>query len=115
MQYAGSHDAAIMAVVNGHADYAGVSSRNFHARVEDKTLDENDVRIIHSAYVPPPPLAYVKTLPQEVKDNIKAAVLEAHKHGEIGGYGGTMERYVAVEDGDFADFRKMSQMMEKDN
>ena len=115
LQYAGSHDAAIMAVVNKHADFAGVSSRNFHARVNDGTLNPDDVRIIHSAYVPPPPLAYVKTLPQEVKDKIKKAVLEAHMHGEIGGYGGAMEKYISVEDNDFADFRKMNEMMEKDS
>ena len=113
VQYAGSHDAAIMTVVNRHADFAGVSSRNFNARVADGTLNPDDVKIIHSAYVPPPPLAYSKRLPKEVKDKIKTAVLEAHKHGEIGGYGGLMEKYISVEDKDFEDFRKMNEMMEK--
>lgn len=115
VQYAGSHDAAIMAVVNKHADFAGVSSRNFNARVADGTLNFDDVRIIHSAYVPPPPLAYSKNLPQEVRDNIKAAVLEANKHGEIGGYGGLMEKYISVEDKDFEDFRQMNKMMEQEH
>jgi len=115
VQYAGSHDAAIMSVVNKHADFAGVSSRNFKARVNDGTLNPEDVRIIYKAYVPPPPLAYVKDLPQEVKDNLKRGVLEAHKHGEIGGYGGLMEKYVEVNDKDFIDFRKMNEMMEKEN
>jgi len=113
VQYAGSHDAAIMAVVNKHTDFAGVSSRNFNARVADGTLNPDDVRIIHSAYVPPPPLAYSKKLPQEVRYNIKSAVLEAHRHGKIGGYGGLMEKYISVEDKDFEDFRKMNKMMEK--
>jgi len=115
VQYAGSHDAAIMSVVNKHADFAGVSSRNFNARVNDRTLNPEDVRIIYKAYVPPPPLAYVKSLPQEVKDNLKKAVLEAHNYGEIGGYGGVMEKYVEVNDKDFIDFRKMNEMMEKGN
>ena len=115
VQYAGSHDAAIMAVVNKHADVAGVSSRNFNARVADGTLNPDDVRIIHSAYVPPPPLAYSKKLPQEIRHNIKSAVLEAHKHGKIGGYGGLMEKYISVEDKDFEDFRKMNKMMEKES
>ncbi len=109
VQYAGSHDAAIIAVVNELVDFAGVSSRNFTARVNDGTLNPDDVRIIHSVYVPPPPLAYSKRLPQEVRDKIKAAVLEAHQHGEIGGYGGLMEKYVAVEDKDFDELRKMSE------
>jgi len=115
VQYAGSHDAAIMSVVNKHADFAGVSSRNFNARIKDGTLNPDDVRIIYKAYVPPPPLAYVKDLPQEVKDNLKKAVLEAHNHGEIGGYGGLMEKYVEVNDKDFIDFRKMNEVMEKEN
>jgi len=111
VQYAGSHDAAIMAVVNKHADFAGVSSRNFNARVKDGTLNPDDVRIIYSAYVPPPPLAYAKSLPQGVKDNIRAAVLKAHEYGEIGGYGGTMEKYIPVEDEDFDELRRMNDMM----
>jgi len=111
VQYAGSHDAAILAVVNKHVDFAGVSSRNFNARVADGTLNPQDVRIIYSGYVPPPPLAYSKKLPQEVRDKIKAAVLEAHKYGEIGGYGGLMEKYVAVEDSDFDELRKMSESL----
>ena len=111
VQYAGSHDAAIFAVVNKHADFAGVSSRNFNARVNDGSLNPNDVRIIYSGYVPPPPLAYVKSLPQEIKDKIKAAVLEAHNYGQIGGYGGVMEKYIAVEDKDFDELRRMNEMM----
>jgi len=113
VQYAGSHDAAILTVVNKHADFAGVSSRNFNARVADGTLNPKDVKIIHSAYVPPPPLAYSKELSQEIRDNIKAAVLDAHNHGEIGGYGGLMEKYISVEDKDYDDFRKMNKMVEK--
>lgn len=111
VQYAGSHDAAIMAVVNRHVDFAGVSSRNFHARVNDGTLNPNEVKIIYSGYVPPPPLAYSKKLPQKVRDNIKAAVLQAHKYGEIGGYGGSMEKYIPVEDKDFDDLREMNRML----
>ncbi|MCK5579906.1 MAG: phosphate/phosphite/phosphonate ABC transporter substrate-binding protein [Candidatus Omnitrophica bacterium] len=112
VQYAGSHDAAIMTVVNQHADFAGVSSRNYDARVKDGTLDANAVTIIHSAYVTPPPLAYRKDLPEEVKKNIKKAVLEAHKHGTIGGYGGEMEKYISVEDKDFEELREMNRIME---
>lgn len=113
VQYAGSHDAAIMTVVNKHADFAGVSSRNFNARVKDGTLDPADVRIIHKAYVAPPPLAYSKDLPQKVRANIKAAILKAHKYGKIGGYGGDMEKYIAVKDSDFDDLRDMNKTMEK--
>jgi len=38
---------------------------------------------------------------------IKKAVLEAHKHGEIGGYGGKMSHYISVEDADYNVLRKV--------
>ena len=110
--YAGSHDACLLAVINGHAEVCGMSSRNFDARLADGTFKREQVRIIHtSTPVPPPPLAYSKKLPQEVRDKIKAATLEAHKHGTIGGYGGEMERYVAVEDSDYDLLRDVDRLL----
>lgn len=110
--YAGSHDACLLAVINGHAEVCGMSSRNFDARLADGTFKREQVRIIHtSTPVPPPPLAYSKTLPQEVRDKIKAATLEAHKHGTIGGYGGEMERYVEVKDSDYDLLRDVDRLL----
>ena len=86
--YAGSHDACLLAVLNNQADVCGMSSRNFEARLKDGTIKLENVRIIHkSDRVPPPPLAYSKSIPIEDRNKIKKAVLEAHNHGEIGGYG----------------------------
>ena len=85
--YAGSHDACLLSVINNQADVCGMSSRNFEARLDDGTLNKEDVRIIHkSDRVPPPPLAYSKMIPIEDREKIKKAVLEAHEHGQIGGY-----------------------------
>ena len=110
--YAGSHDACLLAVLNKHTDVCGMSSRNFDARLADGTFKREQVRIIHrSDPVPPPPLAYSRKLPQEVRDNIKAATLEAHKHGRIGGYGGEMERYVEVKDSDYDMLRKVDALL----
>ena len=93
--YAGSHDACLLAVINNQSDVCGMSSRNYEARLEDGTFKEKDVRIIHkSDRVPPPPLAYSKMIPKEDRDKIKKAVLDAHNHGEIGGYGGKMSHYM---------------------
>ena len=100
--YAGSHDACLLAVINKKADVCGMSSRNFEARLADGTFNKIDVRIIHkSDKVPPPPLAYSKKIPIEDRKKIKSAVLEAHKYGEIGGYGGKMSHYISVEDSDY--------------
>ena len=100
--YAGSHDACLLTVLNNKAEVCGMSSRNFEARLADGTFKSEQVRIIHrSEPVPPPPLAYSKRIPLEDREKIKKAVLEAHKYGTIGGYGGKMSHYIEVKDSDY--------------
>ena len=100
--YAGTHDACLLSVLNNQADVCGMSSRNFEARLEDGTIKLEDVRIIHkSDRVPPPPLAYSKLISIEDRVKIKKAVLDAHNHGTIGGYGGQMSHYMEVKDSDY--------------
>ena len=112
--YAGSHDACLLAVLNKQADVCGMSSRNFEARLADKTFKRSDVRILHkSDRVPPPPLAYSKKIPLEDRKKIQKAVLEAHKHGKIGGYGGQMSHYVLVNDSDYDVLRNVSKLLNK--
>ena len=106
--YAGSHDACLLAVLNKQSDVCGMSSRNFEARLADSTFKIEQIRIIHkSDAVPPPPLAYSKRIPLEDRKKIKKAVLEAHEHGEIGGYGGKMSHYIEVQDSDYNVLRKV--------
>ena len=113
--YAGSHDACLLAVLNGQADVCGMSSRNYEARLEDGTFKLEDVKIIHkSDRVPPPPLAYSKLIPQIDRDRIKKAILEAHKHGEIAGYGGKMSHYIEVKDSDYNVLRDVIELLNKD-
>ena len=112
--YAGSHDACLLAVLNEQADVCGMSSRNFEARLADKTFKKNDVRIIHrSDRVPPPPLSYSKKILLEDRKKIKKAILEAHKHGEIGGYGGKMSHYISVNDSDYDVLRNVVKLLKK--
>ena len=114
--YAGSHDACLLSVLNGHADVCAMSSRNFDARLADGTFKRSEVKIIHtSSPVPPPPLAYSKRLPQNVRDKIKSATLEAHKHGKIGGYGGEMEKYIEVKDSDYNLLREVDRLLKSKN
>ena len=110
--YAGSHDACLLAVLNNQSDVCGMSSRNFEARLADNTFKMEQVRIIHkSDPVPPPPLAYSKKIILEDRKKIKKAVLEAHKHGEIGGYGGKMSHYISVKDSDYDVLRKVVELL----
>ena len=110
--YAGSHDACLLATINKHVDVCGMSSRNFDARLADGTFKLEQVRIIHrSSLVPPPPLAYSTKLSVELRDRIKKATLEAHKHGKIGGYGGEMSHYIEVTDADYDLLREMDSLL----
>ncbi len=110
--YAGSHDACLLSAINHHSDVCGMSSRNFDSRLADGTFKREQVRIIHtSPPVPPPPLAYSTRLPQEVRDKLKRATLEAHNYGRIGGYGGEMERYVEVKDSDYDTLRAVARLL----
>ena len=105
----------MLAVLNNQADVCGMSSRNFEARIEDKTIKLEDVRIIHkSDRVPPPPLAYSKLIPLEDRIKIKNAVLDAHNHGEIAGYGGKMSHYMEVKDSDYNVLRDVIKLLNKD-
>ena len=112
--YAGSHDACLLSVLNNQADVCGMCSRNFEARLEDGTIKLGDVRIIHkSDRVPPPPLAYSKLIPLEDRNKIKEAVLTAHNHGEIAGYGGKMSHYIEVKDSDYDVLREVIELLNK--
>jgi len=112
--YAGSHDACLLAVLNNKSDVCGMSSRNYEARLADNTFKEEQVRIIHkSDRVPPPPLAYSKKIPLEDRKKIKNAVLEAHKYGKIGGYGGEMSHYISVKDSDYDVLRNVVALLKK--
>jgi len=110
--YAGSHDACMMAALNKHVDVCGMSSRNFDARIADGTISLEQIRIIHrSSPVPPPPLAYSKNLPLEIRNKIKLATLDAHNYGKIGGYGGEMSHYIEVTDSDYDLLRDVDKLL----
>jgi len=110
--YAGSHDACLLATINKQADVCGMSSRNFDARLADNTFKLEQVRIIHrSSPVPPPPLAYSTALSPGLRNKIKIATLEAHKHGRIGGYGGEMSHYIEVQDSDYDTLREVDKLL----
>ena len=54
-----------------------------------------------------------KIIPKEDREKIKKAVLEAHKHGVIGGYGGKMSHYMEVKDSDYNVLRDVIELLNK--
>ena len=55
----------------------------------------------------------IKRISIEDRKKIKKAVLEAHKHGEVGGYGGKMSHYISVKDSDYDVLRKVVALLKK--
>ena len=49
------------------------------------------------------------------REKIKKAVLEAHKHGEIAGYGGKMSHYISVKDSDYDVLRNVVALLKNKN
>lgn len=95
----GNHDEAIRAVIDGHADVAPVSSVNLEETVASGAIEPSHFRIIHrSLDIPGASLVCARNLEPSLKQKIKALVLDAHNHIDVGGYGGLMERYVDPED-----------------
>ena len=56
---------------------------------------------------------YSKLIPLEDRIKIKEAVLDAHNHGEIGGYGGKMSHYMEVKDSDYDVLREVIELLKK--
>lgn len=89
------HDQAISMVVSGEADVAAVSSVNLEENITNGTIRQTDIRVIHTSQdIPGAPLVYSSALPQHIRDSIKKSVLQAHHFIQVGGYGGTLEKYV---------------------
>lgn len=90
-----NHDEAIRAVLDGTVEVAPVSSVNLEEMVSTGAIVPSSFRIIHqSSDIPGAPLVYARNLDPALKQQLKELVLDAHKHIDVGGYGGLMERYV---------------------
>ena len=89
------HDQAISLIMSDRADVVAVSSINLDENISKGVLNSKDIRIIHASQdIPGAPLVFHTSLPQEIRKKIKAAVLSSHKSIQIGGYGGTLARYM---------------------
>ena len=105
--YAGSHDAAELAVKNGTVDAAADSDVTYE-RMLAKGLISRDTNCIvaESAPLPGPPLAWRGDLPADLKHWISEAVLAAHQETEISAYV-NVTRYVSAKPADFNGIRDM--------
>ena len=92
--YSGSHEASITSVLSGTSDAAAVSEINYESLVSKGIIRRDELKIIHtSPDIPGAPLVYSKSLSIEIRNKLKEAVLDAHKYGEVSGYGENIVKY----------------------
>lgn len=105
--YAGSHDAAELAVKNGSVDAAADNDITYEKMVRKGQIAKDEVCIIaESEPLPGSPLTYRGDLPADKKAEIKDAILNAHKHIQVTGYG-QLSRYVEATPADYDMIRDM--------
>jgi phosphonate transport system substrate-binding protein len=105
--YAGSHDAAELAVKNGIVDAAADSDVTYERMVAKGLISrETHCIIAESPPLPGPPLAWRGDLPAETKRRIADAVMNAHNEGAVGSYVNATH-YVPAKPADFDGVRAM--------
>lgn len=86
--FAGSHDASELACKNKAADICADNDITYPAMVKAGQISPETNRILsESEPLPGSPLTYRGDLAPEMKNKIKDAILNAHKHIKVTGYG----------------------------
>jgi phosphonate transport system substrate-binding protein len=105
--YAGSHDAAELAVKNKTVDAAADNDITYPKMIEKGLITkESNCIIAESTPLPGSPLVYRGDLPKELKKKISETILNAHKEIQVTGYG-KISHYVAVGPKDYQPIRQM--------
>jgi phosphonate transport system substrate-binding protein len=105
--YAGSHDAAELAVKNKTVDAAADNDITYPKMIEKGLITkESNCIIAESTPLPGSPLVYRGDLPADLKKQIRDTILNAHKDIQVTGYG-KISHYVAIEPKDYDMIRKM--------
>ena len=106
--YAGTHDAAELAVKNGTVDAAADSDVTYERMVAKGLISrETNCIVATSAPIPGPPIAWRADLPHELRTRIQEAVLNAHKETDISGYV-PLSRYAPVTASEYDGIRDMA-------
>lgn len=105
--YAGSHDAAELAVKNRTVDAAADNDITYPKMLAKGLITKESNRILlESSDLPGSPLVYRGDLPADLKHKIQDAIINAHKDVKVSGYGNII-RYEAVKPADYQLIRNM--------
>lgn len=105
--YAGSHDAAELAVKNKTVDAAADNDITYEKMLGKGLITkESNCIVKESEPLPGSPLVYRSDLPEDLKRKIQDAVINAHKEIQVTGYG-ELSHYVAIGPKDYQMIRDM--------
>jgi phosphonate transport system substrate-binding protein len=105
--YAGSHDAAEMAVKNKTVDAAADNDITYPKMIDKGLITkETNCIIAESDPLPGPPLTYRADLPAALKHQIQDVIINANKDIKVTGYG-KLSHYVAIQPKDYQVVRDM--------
>lgn len=105
--YAGSHDAAELAVKNKTVDAAADNDITYERMLSKGLITkESNCIVQESDPLPGSPLVFRGDLPTELKEKVRDAILNAHKEIKVTGYG-NLSHYVAVGPKDYQMIRDM--------
>lgn len=105
--YAGSHDAAELAVKNKTVDAAADNDITYEKMLGKGLITkESNCIIAESTPLPGSPLVYRSDLPKKLKADIREAVLNAHNEIQVTGYG-KISHYVSIAPKDYQMIRDM--------
>lgn len=100
--YAGSHDAALMAVTQKQTDIAVVSSRKLPGMYESGLTSPDEIKVVYeSDQIPADPVSYSSELPDDVKKKIRDAFQSNSPELKKALEGTGFERFDSVNDSDY--------------
>ena len=106
--YAGSHNAAELAVKNKTVDAAATDSIVYERMLELGLITRDTNRILHvSDPLPGSPLTYRTDLPPDLKKKIQDLVTTAHQDIAVSGYDNDVVRYDKASPSDYDGIRRM--------
>lgn len=113
IQFAGKHDTAVLGVVKGQYDAAGVSGMYPEMLVQKGLIDKDSYRIIASSGpLNSTPVGIRSTVPAETKEKVKSFLLSYNNPEYFKNLFGMEDaKFVEVQDSDFDNIREISKQL----
>lgn len=115
--FAGGHDACALAVKNKNVDGATIVKHIYLKMIEEGLIDDNDVKIIYTTNpFPGGTWAFRKGLPEDIKANIKDALLNLSEEDKenLADFMGTVVKWVEAKDSDWDSLRNAAKKLNID-